>query len=496
MPDTTDRDSETIALRSRLARLAEQHSRSEIARRTGTSVANVSRYLQSTRMPAEFCAALVKHMGINPAWLLAGEGTQLLSDITAGTANMAGDLLQLVEAMNAVGQMRMGALTGKHHLRVLRELNDALGTYEKLRVRLNERSAPLFRQLLTDLRRTLDRFETIKAVELLKAADQVARLCDDAALQRELLALKAAYETFHGHAAAAADCQRRLLLYPLVQGGVINKDDVAPAYRLILNLHIMARIEEALRVTEAVLRLLPPEAPAWDDYAMLAFQQGRLKAELGDLVEGVAIMLRHLPVQHDKRQSALRLWVTTHLLRAGMLRPDDVFGFGADLAPKALVVQFWATWTEDVPYIRKALKYMEGEQAGHLGEMGRPDFYLPFLYRALADKDKKAPAEFAANSKKCIEDYAAYPQVFLAQLWRVIGNAKSARKAWEAADQAFAAVPPEIHVDLLTRGLHHRNALWLAQKSPGMEAAANAAREFFTGYARRGFACFRDQAVL
>ena len=46
------------AIRERLNRLLKQHTRSEIARKTGTSSVNVGRYASGTQIPAAFCAEL------------------------------------------------------------------------------------------------------------------------------------------------------------------------------------------------------------------------------------------------------------------------------------------------------------------------------------------------------------------------------------------------------------------------------------------------------
>ena len=119
------------AVRGRLNILTENHAQAEIARRTGFPPANVHRFLKGGKIPADFCGAVVREFGINPAWLLTGEGAPRLSDVTEGTMRMAGNVLELVEAMSAVARMRLGSLTGKHHLRVLRELNDALEDHER-----------------------------------------------------------------------------------------------------------------------------------------------------------------------------------------------------------------------------------------------------------------------------------------------------------------------------------------------------------------------------
>ncbi len=68
MPTTeTDWDAETEALRKRLEILAAGRTKSEIARKTNTSVTNVARYLAGTRMPTEFSVAVVRGLGVNPA---------------------------------------------------------------------------------------------------------------------------------------------------------------------------------------------------------------------------------------------------------------------------------------------------------------------------------------------------------------------------------------------------------------------------------------------
>src|SRR5688572_15876527 len=99
------------ALRRRLLLLLDHHSRSEIARRTGTSLANVSRYSAGTRMPAGFSVALVRELGVNPLWWLTGGGVPFLADAAQGTGGVSRDLLQIVQALNVVGQMRLGSLS-------------------------------------------------------------------------------------------------------------------------------------------------------------------------------------------------------------------------------------------------------------------------------------------------------------------------------------------------------------------------------------------------
>src|SRR5262245_48664134 len=108
----TGKADDDAEVRARLRELAEKTKQAEIAAKTGVNAANVSRYLKDNRIPASFCSALVRGMGVNPAWLMVGEGSAMLSDVTDGTGRMAGNVLQLVEAMNSVTKLRLGSLAG------------------------------------------------------------------------------------------------------------------------------------------------------------------------------------------------------------------------------------------------------------------------------------------------------------------------------------------------------------------------------------------------
>src|SRR5688572_16167527 len=83
VPPVTRTDEEPLS--SRLRELCKRWPQAEIARRTGASSNNVSRYMRGVRIPLDFGVALVRGLGINPAWLMMGEGTPLLSDVSGAT---------------------------------------------------------------------------------------------------------------------------------------------------------------------------------------------------------------------------------------------------------------------------------------------------------------------------------------------------------------------------------------------------------------------------
>ena len=141
-------DQYNAALRGRLNKLADRFQQVEIARRTGVATANVHRYLRAGRIPAEFCLALIDAFDLSPDWLMKGEGEPITSDLKAATAAKAGDLLDLVKAMNAVARMRLGAVVGDGDRKKLRELSDTLQTFDRLKERMNDRTRPVLARLL------------------------------------------------------------------------------------------------------------------------------------------------------------------------------------------------------------------------------------------------------------------------------------------------------------------------------------------------------------
>lgn len=485
-------NTEAGALRERLAHLAKDRTKAEIARKTATSPTNVVRYLGGTRMPTEFSAALVKGLGVNPAWWLTGEGTPFLADVTAGTTAMGGNLLELVEAMNAVTRMKLGALAGKQHLKVLRELNDALDAHERLRAKLNEHSRGIFAQLLADIERCLNDYKVQPAAGLLKAAEQVGRLCDDAELHRKLLSHQASYFAFVRDLGKALPFQRKLLQRLLADNGAPDEAGLRNVVNLVLTLMTLSRLPEAQRVCEAALKLVPPSNPRWSALALLAFLRGRLMAERGELLEGLAIMTRELAAGGGPTEPSMRLWLTQHLLRAGLLRPADALQFGEDTPIKSLVLMDFACWLEDAAFLKKTCEHAAQPRFNSLGDLARPAHLGPFLLRALAHKDRRAVADFEAAHKDCVDDSKLYPEVFAAQMWRLIGDAKAALRAFEQADAKLRAAGSEQHVYVLTWAAHHRNALWLENAGKHRPAAATleSARQFFAQHVAKGFACF------
>ena len=96
-------------IRERLRQLVKTRSQSDLARKTNTLVSTVNRYLKATKIPGEFCAAVINGLGVNPAWLMTGEGTPFLADVSA-KANAGRNLFREAADLGYLVQTQSGDL--------------------------------------------------------------------------------------------------------------------------------------------------------------------------------------------------------------------------------------------------------------------------------------------------------------------------------------------------------------------------------------------------
>lgn len=466
MSTTTDRNAERAeAIQKRLTELAESHSQADIARKTDFSRNNVSRYVNGTRMPIEFAAALVEGLGVNPAWLLSGEGTPYLSDVSAGTAEMAGNLLALVEAMGAVNRMRLGSLAGKHHLGVLRKLNDAMQDYERLRAELNKHSRKVFLKLIEEVRDANVKRDLNRAETLLQAAEQVARLSDDIFLRSQL---EGAISHFHhnaGEPEAALPHQKRSFFAFLLNQGEFDQWTRPEAHNYVMVLINAHRMREARRIARATIELCDGDNPE-----MQALAAG-LDLELGDLQRGLNELRRLLPLvpasyRHNVEQSLVR-----GQLLEGSMTIQQAATFGGEGDPKWSRLAASAGTRENQADVTFVLKQGVGKQGMDAESLAA--VYLSCLREVFEEGGETAAQRMLVhieNTPQKQDAMARFVQEsMVAQLFRLGGQRKQALKHTQNA-QALLDENPELLPRIEFRILHARNALALFKDNSGARA--------------------------
>lgn len=490
------------AIVARLKTLLESRSQAEIARKTSTLRNNVSRYMRGGKIPIEFGAALVHGLGVNPAWLLVGEGAPFLSDVTAGTVKAAENLLELVDAMSAVARMQLGSLTGKHHLKVLRELSDALAQNEKLRQELNTKTAPIFRQILADYWKALDKWDFERAEELRKAASQVARLSDDEKLASEFDRTRAFHAYLQHDEQQAIAMQRRVFQRSLPGGVLIDERGMREAYNFATTLQGSSRMQEAKRVAQAVLVMAPQDAAHWPITRFITALCGFVESELGDIRSGLARIQASFPQTDDRMRPSQTSMLLHSLMFTGAITFEACCAMGSITPAHSQGMLIRAVFEDTTSALELACGLFIDKGSSTLPDNQLMSQFARALLRSMHGSHDEARQLLSGSLKDAVEKAKGQTErfdmiVFSARIQRAVGDLTGARKALLEAEKVLNSVPPEITVGLLGRSLFWRNVLAVCSaesKSSEVHALRQRASEFFRMHLSKGYGCFESLA--
>ncbi|NUQ33982.1 MAG: helix-turn-helix transcriptional regulator [Planctomycetaceae bacterium] len=492
-------------LRARLIQLAEDHPQSDIARKTNTPQSSVSRYLKERKVPAEFCAALIRNLGVNPAWLLAGEGTRYTADVTADAGDTASQLVELVGAMNTVARLKLGALVGKDHQKTLRHLNDQIESYEKLREKVDAATRPMFVKLNSDLAKAIKQGNFESAERIIRAAEQVSRLCNDEALRMSLDSGIALVEHERGNIDRAIELRKRLWRHQL---GTASASDARALYHganLVVAMRSAHRLEEARRYTRACLELMKPFEHV-HAYKVLLFSEGVLEVDLGMIASGLPKMLNaseQLTAAYRARNKPV---ICQALLLRGTLSLEQIL-LDANQAPAEAAEKpsmagllAFACWEEKAAALDHVWQRFGRSPDGIASREQRLLIHHNVALREALSGRKKAIGDFCnlddINELKRpgVSVAAIHTRVAECQIARLCGRRAEALKAFDGAAKLFGELPAEYTAPILVRAIHARNALELfpaSARSQTERRSREQAQAFFDDYYARGYTCFR-----
>jgi transcriptional regulator with XRE-family HTH domain len=459
---------DAAALQSRLTQFATSHTRAEIARKTGTSVMNVGRYLKGTRVPAEFCMALVREFGVNANWLLAGQGGPFVSDLATQHGQMAGNLLELVEAMSAVAKMRLGSIAGQQHMKLLRQLNDSLGTYERLREKLNVQSRGILADVLRELQGALTAMDMARSGALRKAAEQVARLCDDAELASRLLALQAHHAYLAGRMDESLQLLRKRFVQSISDGRITSDEQAQGALRLVIVLHDSGRGSDALRVGRSFLALAGEEASRLPSIAGLGTFCGHIHSLQGNVPQALELLNHWLPFQEGRNRAVSQAGLVRAQLLGGLLTFEEALAAPGLEQPKQAHILTLACAVEDPVAIRACMRFLDSPEGREVKERTLVPRYGPLLARAIERADKATLRESAARAR----DSAGHPRqelewmIYETQLLRLVGERAKAARQCAKVEQAILKLEDPGSLDVALRVQHWRNRVLLGHE-PG-----------------------------
>lgn len=498
MPISTD-------LKTRLRQLVAEHSQAELARHTGVTPSNISRYLAGMRVPADFCIKLVSGLGVNPAWLLAGEGAVYLADVAAGPGLAARDMLELVRAMDAVSRVKLGALSGKPDRKLLRELSDAISAHEKLRAKLHLQTVPFLRQLLDQLHQAIEAREMDKAQFLTSAARQAGRLCDDDEQARRLDHYEAHMLSVQRKDESALKLQHRAIARYLA----LAEPDVMAMHEI--NAHAVylirvGRIEDARRTVRAS-RELALDLEHLPDYQLLRCTEGMAMLLLGSPREGGALII---DVANRLGPSELQ-YFAAELASAELFlglrdAPAKVAehrqwlkdGNAAAVTASVTAVLSFCFWEADPAVIRAAMSMYTGHEATRGVVSAFLAEYAALLCDLLDGRKsvarvktflKSAPHSQRVNAESPVDRFRGHATA--CELARLAGENRLAREEYDATEALHAGLGKRYQIPMLQQGLHHKNALALFREGSQQH---NRARQFFSHQFKQGYAPFRAWA--
>ncbi len=477
-------------LAQRLRTLAEKHGQAEIARRTGVSAQNVSRYLRGRKAPMEFGAALIKQLGVNPAWLMTGEGSPYLADVSTANTELAGDLLNVVNAMTAVSRMRLGELAGKENRKVVRELHEMLATHEKLRHQLHAHTRPLFAKLVDDFFEAATLGKLTRAREIEKVAAQAAQLCHDEELNLKLDVARATLEHFSGNLEYAASLQRSVFLRQLAKG-IKEPGSLRAAFNFVMSLVGLRRMKEARALCHAVLWLIRgTEGISREHRYRFVALAGDLEVELGNLKRGLSFLAEACAVIDHVNFAQADAYLANALLLNGAIALEDALRRHHTSVAAGSLLLWWACWHEDGPQLRKVVN-----ECLRADEPRRVPANLPIVGHArqmagLPGPGRTGPLpqyQRASHDNSVIGRFTA--GILHSQWARLAGDVATARAETLAADQLLSELPQGVTPRLAAQMMHWGNVLRLPPEK-ALEPLRKRARRFFEKHVARGYGVF------
>lgn len=490
------------AFRKRLQTVAGQHSQAAIAQRTGTPLSNVNRYVRQGKVPTDFTIALLREFKLNPAWLLLGEGSPYLSDVARSSVAMGEDMLALVKAMMAVSEMRLGALAGKKHGAVLRGLNDALKQHDQLRQKLNKHTAPIYEELISQMRNAMQKRNLDLAIEHRDAILQIQRLSDSPELDQRFDYANANLEYMLDNIEGALAIQRRAVRRLLARGEIRDPLQLVQINNLCVGLSSMGYLEEAARTADSAIRLTHPDAHSDKYYQTLKLRVADLDFECGRVDKAIALAratYNDIVLTNPDSVDMGYAYLPFIFVMAGIapfesaLRPKS-YGTGLEL----FALKFSA-WSEDTGLMDAACSSIFDQGKEYEPRNTLNALHTLELRRALAEQDyDRAAIEKRSQQKRAGLQAEIGALVIRTQLERACGKLDRARALLDETDLKLRQIAPGTQNRLLNVAIHYRSALELcprnSRSSETKDLRARAVKFYMDGF-RNGYGAFADIAI-
>lgn len=485
------------AIRLRLNRLLKKHTRAEIARKTGTSSVNVGRYARGTQIPAAFCAALVRKFGVNSNWMLLGEGPQDFSAVQPDSVREK-DILNLVDSLNAVARLELGALGGDDHAKMLRELADTLETRDRLQKRLSKHSRTVLARILDEIEACVSKQDFNKAGDLRQLAVQVSRLCTDPSLETRLWEAEAKLEFLDGRAQDAVELYRRVMHARVGSGELLTSEACTTYSHFCYVLTRAGRSVEALRIVDAAEALANDEVRESPEWASLQGRRAQYLIDAGRLRDAYAVLHNWIPRVQGFRRSFLVTILQAALILGDNMNITDAMAVPPRIHSKGLWMVSLSLVMQSPELLRESGEYLitvEDENGVNRTEWSSRAFRFADLVDGRKNADVK---ELQQDLKQAAADLPHNPAgrvVFeaLLTMYARYGSTRSvALKHLRETQRTFEQTELG-NIEIWAQAIHAANAVQLLGNRSGKDAAIRKwAVSHIEQHIAAGYGMFRD----
>lgn len=450
-------DDDAVLL-ARLQRVVKDHPQAKLARLTGRSRTALTRYMQGAKPPLEFGAALARELGINPEWLLTGEGPMYVADMPVASTATGEALLELIRSMDSVARVKLGALTGRAQAKALREISDRLAAYGSLRENLHASTRPVLTELVTALEQALDQRQYDRAAFIEKTASQVERFTEDLELSRRLIQARAHILQVQQQSERAIELQTTAF-HALLGSGAKPSEVVTSASSLCVLLRNHGNSGQARRIARMAQAYIGDSKSV--GLSILMYQEVMSSIELGTF-DGLAELLSNAnKLAPAGRRDYVDIGKLYYLVYSGVLQPAEIAGVRQENFPAAGFIMNIAGWTEDPKLLEAAL---DAARAVMNTQMPLNVHQVQVGEQLLALLNGRRPPAATINrwytgAKSRADAWHSFTYTALdAQLLRLAGDAR-ARELYHTAERQWSLRPPERTVLPIATARHIRNVL-------------------------------------
>ena len=312
-------------IRQRLCLLAKEYSHAELAVRSGFPRSTISHYFGTCSIPAAFCAALARSLGLSPEWLILGKG-----EAYAGISSSRGDkivteLTRLLGSRNILLRQRLHAVNDGRIAALLLESGTLRQEQKKAEAELDGVVCDICPRLATISRDLVSAMQFVSSRSILEVSERLARLTNNHAIHATLAQARSYVEISTGHLTECVVASRKARQFRMMANVRDIFAETGQVADLVIITNAAGATQDAHRVAETMLAHYKYDLDGRSQhYLRLVAYRGSIGLHLGTRV---GRKFRELAMAYSRLnepfQSGMRIQYMTAMLDIGCLTPKE-----------------------------------------------------------------------------------------------------------------------------------------------------------------------------